>query len=37
MKRDLLFIAIGKLHVGLAWGIRAIPCWKQIDPNISHK
>jgi hypothetical protein len=24
-KRDLLFIAIGELHVGLAWDIRVIP------------
>jgi hypothetical protein len=34
-KRDLVFIAIGELHVGLAWDIRVIPFWKQIDPNIS--
>jgi hypothetical protein len=24
-KRDLVFIAIGELHVGLAWDSRAIP------------
>jgi hypothetical protein len=24
-KRDLVFIAIGELHVGLAWDIRVIP------------
>jgi hypothetical protein len=34
-KRDLVFIAIGELHVGLTWDIRVIPFWKQIDPNIS--
>jgi hypothetical protein len=30
-----VFIAIGELHVGLAWDIRVIPFCKQIDPNIS--
>jgi hypothetical protein len=33
--RDLVFIAIGELHVGLAWDIRVIPFCKQIGPNIS--
>jgi hypothetical protein len=30
-----LFIAIGELHVGLAWDIRVIPLREQIDPDIS--
>jgi hypothetical protein len=34
-EQDLVFIAIGKLHTGLAWDIRVIPSWKQIRPNIS--
>jgi hypothetical protein len=34
-KRDLVFIAIGELHVGLAWDIRVIHFCKQIDPKIS--
>jgi hypothetical protein len=36
-KRDLVFIdiAIGELHVSLAWDIRAIHFCKQIDPKIS--
>jgi hypothetical protein len=28
-------IAIGKLHVGMAWDIRVIPFCEQIDPKIS--
>jgi hypothetical protein len=36
-KRDLLFIAIGELHVGLARDIRVIYFCKTIDPNISWK
>jgi hypothetical protein len=27
--------SIGELQVGLAWDIRVIPFYKQIDPNIS--
>jgi hypothetical protein len=34
-KRDLVFIAIGELHMGLAWDIRVIPFCKQSYPNIS--
>jgi hypothetical protein len=34
-KRDLVFIAIGELHVGRAWDIRVILFCKQIPPNIS--
>jgi hypothetical protein len=30
-----VFIAIGELHVGLAWDIRVIRFCKQIDPKIS--
>jgi hypothetical protein len=30
-KRDLVFIAIGKLHVGLAWDIRVIHFCKKIS------
>jgi hypothetical protein len=33
--RDLAFITIGELHVGLAWDIQMIPFCKQIDPKIS--
>jgi hypothetical protein len=36
-KRDLVFIAIGELHVGLAWEIRVILFSKKISPNISEK
>jgi hypothetical protein len=32
---DLVFIAIGELHMGLAWDIRVIHFSKKIDPNIS--
>jgi hypothetical protein len=34
-KWDLLFIAIGELHVGLAWDIRFIFFSKKIPPKIS--
>jgi hypothetical protein len=34
-KRDLVFIAIGELHVGLAWDIRVILFSKKTFPNIS--
>jgi hypothetical protein len=30
-----VFIAIGEIHVGLAWDIRVIHFWKKIIPNIS--
>jgi hypothetical protein len=34
-KRELVLIAIGELHVGLAWDIRVIHFSKKIPPNIS--
>jgi hypothetical protein len=34
-KRDLVFIPIGELHVGLAWDIRVIHFCKKTAPNIS--
>jgi hypothetical protein len=33
-KLDLVFIAIGELHVGLAWDVRVIPFPEQIEPKI---
>jgi hypothetical protein len=35
-KRDLVFIAIGELHVGLAWDIRVIPFGGK-SPRISRR
>jgi hypothetical protein len=34
-KRELMLIAIGELHVGVAWDIRVILFSKKILPNIS--
>jgi hypothetical protein len=34
-KRDLVFIAIGEHHMGLAWDLPVILFWKQITPKIS--
>jgi hypothetical protein len=34
-KRSLVFIAIGELHMGLAWDIPVILFSKKIAPNIS--
>jgi hypothetical protein len=36
-KRNLLFITVGELHIGLACDIRLITSWKQIAPKISEK